>query len=335
MGTYPSFTFPTPNRIVVVGRGREDELSCSADTYPGMLLQDDGSGGIKPHAIAGGPAELMVALEQGLRGYYGAGGTAAKGTFDKYDSGERCQFYRAAAGDKLNVLLANGENAAEGNFLGSDGAGHFKVLSSASLAGNLYETVAASTAITASSTETAFSNGAYTIPANYLQVGDILHVRAQGIATATNSTDTLTAKLYLGGLSGTNIVSTGALDVANNDEFLIDAYIELRTIGSSGTFVANGVDVIGTPGTATAKPFLLGSTAVDTTASQAITVSGTWSTTNAGNSCRLDYMTVDIIRQGGNITPLLVVDTAVNNSAGTGTTYPYSPAVLVLARVLR
>lgn len=339
MATFPANTFPTPNRVVVVGRGREDELPCSSSLtnliYPGMLLMDDGAGNVQPHNVAGGVAELMFALEQGLIGLAGMPGTTGKGTFDAYDAGSRVQFYRAAAGDKLNVLLANGQNAAEGNYLGSDGAGHLKVIPSAQLGGNLYETTAASTALTNTITETVFSNGSYSIPANFLQAGDILHVRAQGIATATNATDTLNAKLYLGGLTGTNIVATGALDVANGDEFLIDAYIEFRTIGASGTFIANGTDVIGTPGTATAKPFLLGSTAVDTTAAQAIAVSGTWSVANAGDSCRLDYMTVDLIRQSGSITPLLVVDTAYDNTAGTGTTYPYSPAALVLARVLR
>ena len=335
MVLYPPNTFTTPNRVVLVGRGREDEVPCSADVYPGMLLQDDGAAGVKPHAILYGAAEVMIALEQGLRGLVGAGYDAngvyaGKGTWDKYTSGEACQFYRAGAGDLLNVLLANGENAAEGKLLGSDGAGHFKVMAT----GNLYETTAASADVTNTTTETKFSTGSFTLPANMLQPGDIVRIRAQGIATATNATDTLTAKLYLGGLTGTLLVSTGALDVANNDEFLIDALVEIRTNGATGTFIANGTDTIGTPGTSTVKAFLVGSTAIDTTATQEVAVSATWSAASAGDSCRLDYMTVDIVRPGG-ITPLMVVASAVDNTSGTGTTYPYSPAALVQARVLR
>lgn len=339
MTTFPANTFPTPNRVVVVGRGREDELPCSSSLtnliYPGMLLMDDGAGNVQPHNVAGGVAELMFALEQGLIGLAGMPGTTGKGTFDAYDAGSRVQFYRAAAGDKLNVLLANGQNAAEGNYLASDGAGHLQVIPSAQISGNLYETTAASTEVTNTTTETKFSTGSYVLPANFLQAGDILHIRAQGIADLTNSTDTLNVKMYLGGTGGTLLVATGALDVVNNDEFLIDAYVEIRTIGATGTFIANGTDVIGTPGTATVKSFLVGSTAIDTTATKEIAVTATWSVANAGDSCRLDLMTVDLIRQSGGITPLLVVDTAVNNSGGTGTTYPYSPAALVLARVLR
>ena len=46
--------------------------------------------------------------------------------------------------------------------------------------------VAASTALTASSTETNFDNSVVTIPANTLRVGDVIRVRAQGICTATS-----------------------------------------------------------------------------------------------------------------------------------------------------
>lgn len=154
--------------------------------------------------------------------------------------------------------------------------------------------VAASTALTNSTTETNFDNSTLTIPANSLNVGDVIRVRAQVIATATNSTDTLTVKLKLG---STAVASTGAVDVANNDIAYIDADLVVRTIGATGTLVATGAVGLGVEGTATAKPFKLASTTVDTTAALTLAVSGQWSVANAGDSCRLDVCNVQIIRR--------------------------------------
>lgn len=158
-----------------------------------------------------------------------------------------------------------------------------------------YVNTAASTAITASSTETAFSTN-YTIPANSLRAGSVIKVRFQGIATATNSTDTLTIKLYIGGLTGTAIFTSSATDATNNDIFSGEGIIVIRTIGSSGTFVASGsyTKVEGASGTASRVDFITASTAIDTTTSKLVTASGTWSSTNAGNSCRMDIFSVEV-----------------------------------------
>ena len=152
--------------------------------------------------------------------------------------------------------------------------------------------VAASTAVTATTAATVFDKTAV-LPASYLQAGDVIKVRAQVVATATNSTDTLTLALLIG---ATAIVTTAAVDVANGDVGFFDFDITIRTIGASGTLVATGASALGVPGTVTAKPAFLASTAVDTTAAQTIGVQATWSTTNAGNSCRLDVLNVQLFR---------------------------------------
>lgn len=156
-----------------------------------------------------------------------------------------------------------------------------------------YSLAAAGTAVTASSTETAAA--AATIPANSLQPGSLIKVRFQGIATATNSTDTLTVKLYIGGLSGTALISMAATDVANNDVFHGEYEIAVRTVGASGTIVGCGTykSIPAAEGTMTIKDDILASTTLDTTANQDITVSLTWSTTNAGNSARVDFFRVE------------------------------------------
>jgi predicted RecA/RadA family phage recombinase len=152
-----------------------------------------------------------------------------------------------------------------------------------------YAAVVASSAVTNTTAETAFDKS-HTIPANTLQAGDVLKIRGQVIAPATNSTDTLTLKLKIG---ATVIVATAAVDVANNDIGYFDATVVVRTNGAGGTIVAAGEQALGTPGTVTGKPFNLASTAIDTTVDQLISVTATWSVANAGDSCRLDLLTVE------------------------------------------
>jgi hypothetical protein len=153
--------------------------------------------------------------------------------------------------------------------------------------------VAASSAITNTVTETAFSTGSKTLDGTQLRVGDVIRVRLQGIATATNSTDTLTVKLYLG---TEEIVTTGAVDVADNDIFFIDCDIVVRTIGASGAIVACGLVGLGVEGTVTAKPFKKASATEDISGSVAVAAKATWSVAHAGNSCRLDVFNVQVLK---------------------------------------
>lgn len=158
----------------------------------------------------------------------------------------------------------------------------------------LYVNTAPSTAITNAAAEAAFST-TYSIPKNTLQVGSVIKIRFQGIATATTSTDTLQIKLYIGGLTGTALLTSAATDATNSDIFAGDFFLVIRTIGSSGTFVGNGnfTKVEAASGTATRVESITASTAIDTTVDQAITVSATWSAQSASDSCRLDILAVE------------------------------------------
>lgn len=158
----------------------------------------------------------------------------------------------------------------------------------------LYLNTAASTAVTATATETLFDTFA-TIKAGEFAVGSLLKIRFQGIATATNSTDTLTIKLYFGGLTGTALLALTATDVADNDVFMGEYEIAVRTIGASGTMVGMGSmgAAPAAEGTITYKNDILASTAIDTTAAKVIGVGAKWSTTSASNSCRLDMLRVE------------------------------------------
>lgn len=162
-------------------------------------------------------------------------------------------------------------------------------------AGLCYSNTAASTAISDTTTEALFDTK-YSIPANALRAGARIRIRFQGIATATNSTDTLTIVLYIGGLTGTALISMAATDVANNNVFTGEYELIIRTIGASGTMVGVGTykSIPAAEGTMTIKDDILASTAIDTTVAQVVGVSADWSVANAGNSVRLDFMTVEI-----------------------------------------
>lgn len=158
-----------------------------------------------------------------------------------------------------------------------------------------FTNTAASTAVSNTTTETLFDQYC-TIPAKHLQPGQLIRIRYQGIATATNSTDTLAIKLYIGGLTGTVLFSHAATDVANDNVFQGEYELIIRTIGASGTMVGvgTGKSVPAAEGTMTIKDDILASTAIDTTTSKVIGVSATWSVANAGNSCRLDFLRVEL-----------------------------------------
>lgn len=145
----------------------------------------------------------------------------------------------------------------------------------------------ASTALSASSTETIFSTGSFSIPAGWLRAGSLIRFGWQGIGTAINGADTLGVKAYL----NTTALATGtATNITANDIFAGEAEIAIRTIGASGTFVANArhTKVPAATNVATMTDQITGSTAVDTTAAVVVSVQGKFSSTSAGNSCRLD-----------------------------------------------
>jgi hypothetical protein len=150
---------------------------------------------------------------------------------------------------------------------------------------------AASTAVTNTTTETSFDVTG-TIAANSLVAGSVIRIKWQGIATATNATDTLQIRVKLG---STDLLTTAAVDVADNDIFGGWFDVQIRTIGTGGTMVGNGIyqdpDISGTA----LKMVNLASTAVDTTAALTAAVSAEWSVADAGNSCRLDLLEVELL----------------------------------------
>jgi hypothetical protein len=157
-----------------------------------------------------------------------------------------------------------------------------------------YRLAAAGTALTNSTTRTALAS--YTIKAGVLKVGSRIRFRAQAIATATNSTDTLT--LDIGGAVGgtpASIVASAATDVANDNVGVIEGEIVIRTVGATGT-AAGTAKVSTLAASATAAPVekIIASFTIDTTADLVLGLYGTWSVASASNSCRADTFVVEV-----------------------------------------
>jgi hypothetical protein len=103
---------------------------------------------------------------------------------------------------------------------------------------------ASGTAVAATTSETIiFPN--VTIPANYMQDGRTLRIRAQGQhSTLGSGTVTLTFRLRWGGVAGTAICITAAitqlisLTAAYWD---LDVLVQTRSNGSTGTLMGNGI----------------------------------------------------------------------------------------------
>lgn len=298
----------TRNRIVLDGgpNRRYEEGIAGVTLKPGHLLYVSAAGTPAPtvgkHNVSGGVGQIRVAQEDSLQGNV---------ITTAFAIGDLVPQFMPQKGDRFLARLPIGQNIAAFAKLMSDGAGCLIAATGGVDVSKLYSSVAASAAVTNTVTETAFDKS-YTIPANYLAAGDVIRIRGQAIASATHSTDTLTLKLKIGTQV---IIATAAVDVADGDIGFFQADLTIRTIGASGTFVASGEQGLGVPGTVTAKPFLLGSTAIDTTATKLVSITATWSVADTGNSARLDVLTVELLRAG---TQNAIVESqeAVDNSAG-------------------
>jgi hypothetical protein len=310
----------TPNRIKLIQRGRHEEAPALGSIYPGMLLAFSGSS-IIPHNVEGGPPPVLVAIEDALRG---ADITQVLPTLNV------TPYHVAAKGDKLLMLLQNGQNVGANVSLISAGDGTLI----AAPQSTLYEIVAPSAALASFTTEVAFSNGTYVIPANFLQVGDRYHIRVKTFCVGVTATPNFTVKTYFGSVP-TVIASSGAISQIANDVIEMDIWLTIRAITAAGTMIADGVMVTQASGTFTTTPFTLVSTTNDSTVANTVKVTAACSANSASNSIRLDEFQVNLERQTG-MTPLFISQEAINNSAGAGSSpiSGFNSAAFIRALVL-
>lgn len=172
---------------------------------------------------------------------------------------------------------------------------------------------ASGTAVNTTVTETIlFPN--VTVPANFMQDGRCLRLRAFG-AYGTTGTPTIIFSIRWGGVSGTVLAKSTTFTTTSGvgggasmtAPWSLEAIIQVRSNGSSGTLMTNGEAILytstaGTAGTVTnygqPLPIASGSTGgttpvavtADLTADTALSLTVTWGTSNAANNIQgLNY----------------------------------------------
>lgn len=119
-----------------------------------------------------------------------------------------------------------------------------------------------------------------TIPANYLADGRMLKLRVKGKWSTTTGTVTVVFRVRWGGVAGTLLCATGTITQLvsiTNGYFDLEVDLVVRTNGSTGTIMANGVARVfaataPTIGSATGAPANAPMTAGGQTAPAAVTV---------------------------------------------------------------
>ena len=140
-------------------------------------------------------------------------------------------------------------------------------------------------------TTTAADIFSYTIPANTLEVGDIVRIKVFCTVIDTNGTDTLTPVLNFGG----SAIATGAaLDVADSDIVFAEADVHVTATGSSGTCTAIAeirTDALGAVHVIAQTAL----TSMDTTGGLAVALNMDWDAAHADNEVRIDTVSIELV----------------------------------------
>jgi len=131
----------------------------------------------------------------------------------------------------------------------------------------------------------------FSIPANKLELGDIVRIKVFCTVVDSNSSDTLTPILKFG---GTAIATGAALDVADSDIVWAYGDVHVTAVGSSGTctsFAEIRTDANGS----TAVMAATNLTSMDTTGTLDVVLNVDWSVAHADNEVRIDAFSVELV----------------------------------------
>ena len=163
--------------------------------------------------------------------------------------------------------------------------------------------VADATAVANTTTETSIFPDV-TIPANYMQDGRTLHCRAFG-KLSTTGTPTITFAFRWGGAAGTLLATSEAITCASgaaNTAWSIDAWIQTRTNGATGTLIVFADVMVNlTASTQTSGVFSVSgfdapaAVTVNLTADTALAITADWSAQSASNTLTGMHYSVESI----------------------------------------
>lgn len=317
---------------VIVAQGdlspnRHKEYAAAAALKPGHLIKLDSSSRVLKHATQGGAARRLFAKENGIVGDITT--TAYVGYDTAPTAPDIVPCHDAQPGDLINWRVAAGAASITlGDFLTSAGDGTAKKTGATSEL--QYSQVADSSTITNTSGFSAF-DVSYTVPAGLLAAGDLIRVSGHVLCTVKSATaDVLIVTVKLG---STSVLVSGTINAQANDICYFQVDIKIRTIGNSGTFVAGGYTLAGTPSAAASagdipSPYNVTSTAINTNTTNAITVGPSWGSSTNTNTTLMKDFNVELVRaSAGNDAVLAVAEETYDNSAGTDEAF-------VLARII-
>lgn len=149
---------------------------------------------------------------------------------------------------------------------------------------------------TSETTITSTGGGSLTLPANFLTVGKTLKLKGYGFHS-TSGTPTLRVKLKMG---STVLLDTGVQTstAASNDGIMFEALITCRTTGETGTVFAQGfyAEKLTNGGAINHFAWInTAATTIDTTTTQAISVTMQWGTASASNTISLTNCTLEVV----------------------------------------
>jgi hypothetical protein len=148
-------------------------------------------------------------------------------------------------------------------------------------------------------TETALTGtgvGTLTLPANFFTIGKSLNLVVRGFMSDTG-TPTLRIRVKLG---STTIGDTGAVALVgtiNNEVFEVSYSLTCRTTGATGTVIGQGhfeFDNSTNSGLFEGMPST-GTTTIDTTATQAISVTAEWGTADPADTISATNCTIEVL----------------------------------------
>lgn len=135
-----------------------------------------------------------------------------------------------------------------------------------------------------------------TIPAGTLKAGDRLRIKGFAKVTDQNGSDTLRARVRIGGLSGVLVATVTPYDAATNDrvKFAVDLWFEAVGIATASKFHASGVAK--RTGGSDEDTFVEDNTTLNTTAAIDIVFTQFWSADSVNNRVRLYELAAELYR---------------------------------------
>lgn len=135
-----------------------------------------------------------------------------------------------------------------------------------------------------------------TVPANTLQSGDRLKLRAWGKVPSANGTDTLTARLRAASVSGLVLAEQPAYNADANDYVRLEADMHLETKGAAAASKLHSAGKAKATGEAEAETYVVDDTSLDTTAALDFLFTQDWSANSASNRFKLYELELLVFR---------------------------------------